>query len=114
MKRLLLVVAVVGAMWILAGPAGAATDEEIAQTGTIQPSDLVSDRWFGSKADETDTTDLFHAAKKTKICKRYAAFGKSFAQTTDAPSLDLESTAGRLSNHSYVYRDEPRQPRRSR
>ena len=64
MKRLLLVVAVVGAMWILAGPAGAATDEEIAQTGTIQPSDLVSDRWFGSKADETDTADLLRGGQE--------------------------------------------------
>lgn len=108
MKRLVvvLVVAVVGTMLFLAGPAGAATDEEIAQAGTIQPNDLVSDRWFGSAADETESEAQLKAAKKLKVCKRYAAFGKSFTQTTDAPSLDLESTGGKLSNHSYVYADE--------
>lgn len=101
----LLPLAALLALVLTAGPAAAATDKEIAQAGTITSTDLTG-TWSSAPNDSSAAAANRKLARKTKGCKNYVAFAKTFAASTDAVSPDYSLSSQELSNHSYVYKTD--------
>ena len=77
----------------------------IRQASCSRSPGITTPGW--QKGPNQDTTaQARKLASKTKGCKSYLAFSKSFDSTTEADSPEYDSGFQNLSNHAYVYKTD--------
>ena len=110
MKRTLLAILTLmlatSALFVGAGPASAATDQEIADQGIIVAGDVPS-TWTAEPSDSSSDKQNLKLAARTKGCKQYVAFAAANEKATKAASDDYSSSNNeQVSNKSYVHKSE--------
>jgi hypothetical protein len=90
---------------VVAGPAAAASDAQIAKAGMIVASDVPS-TWQSSPPDSSDDKELEELAAKIPGCKKYLAARKSNDRAARAESRDFSTGVEDLSNTVWVFASE--------